>query len=61
MQPELNTTASQATELLQLLDQLPPDRRQWFVDEIRRLDRGEPNVFEGTAPNPYAEGASDEG
>jgi hypothetical protein len=44
---------SEVEEIPFTLRQLPEDRRDWFVDQMRRMERGEPNAIEGTVPNPY--------
>ncbi len=48
-------SVSELDEFLSLIRQLPDDRREWFVEQMRLMDRGEPNAIEGTAPDPYEE------
>ncbi|HEV7344387.1 MAG TPA: hypothetical protein VGN60_01960 [Devosia sp.] len=43
-------TVGEIEEFLDLLRQLPDDKREWFVGQMRLMDADLPNAIEGTAP-----------
>ncbi len=53
--------AFDVTAFLDLMHQLPPHKLEWFKEQLRLMDAGQPNAMDGTAPIPdfWTEEAND--